>query len=660
MEPTDLFHEDSTQTFVKQFEDEMKSPSPTDLVDNMYESPMGSRSDQITEEGELCSFFDNLKTSSDTDWNTVHSDQHQEGSEGVSAAKEWLNFKTKGHQTNNESGPEELISSSYSQIAGSSQTPDASSCKATQGVDTIVMNRHSKEAIRRTLEEEMKKKFTFRPKLVARRKNLSETVGDARIQQLSQPKLPKKLLQYDTEKEAEEAVLLAECSFRPKTGRPPDQKLLPKPVEERLIQCHQHKKLNRARCMLQKEEEALLECTFNPVTNRDKIKLKTYVPLPDRALEIQQNKKEKLFRIKIEEESSFTPAINQRSRRLASLREQKKLEVAAHEGFNHEVAQFESQKLNSRSMFVSLVLSLVLHLAIRNERDCTFVPTINAQSRQLMERLVIPHDFLTRQEYFDEQKRRKQCETQRRLEEEECTFVPRLNNNEDLLAASRFAGRLQEDHEEFVERLARKDPESRATKTDLLKEASLNSCTFKPDMNSISKLIGKRRTVEELYEEGKERLLHHQQDKPEEISPECVFKPTVNRPRRKSSSYKSAGKIPEQIVEEMLRRSELKSAVRHRKRQELKEAELRRELRECTFTPNIKYNVPKSKGPVAIRGIGRYLELQHNAQRLKREKEQRAKKVFNIDPKGSQSKFTIPVPFALSKAPYATSALQTS
>lgn len=48
-------------------------------------------------------------------------------------------------------------------------------------------------------------------------------------------------------------------------------------------------------------------------------------------------------------------------------------------------------------------------------------------------------------------------------------------------------------------------------------------------------------------------------------------------------------------VEEMLRRAELKSEVRDRKKQELKEEELRQELRECTFTPSIKYNAPKSK-----------------------------------------------------------------
>lgn len=117
----------------------------------------------------------------------------------------------------------------------------------------------------------------------------------------------------------------------------------------------------------------------------------------------------------------------------------------------------------------------------------------------------------------------------------------------------------------------------------------------------------------------------------------------------------------------MLRRAEQKSEVRDRKKQELKEEELRQELRECTFTPSIKYTVPKSKvhfplhyttqhitcvqRPVAIRGIGRYLELQHNAQRLKQEQEQRSKKAFNLNPKGNRSKFTIPVPFTLSKAP---------
>lgn len=66
-------------------------------------------------------------------------------------------------------------------------------------------------------------------------------------------------------------------------------------------------------------------------------------------------------------------------------------------------------------MLVCLSFSVDSMSLRSHEQDYTFVPTINSQSKQLMQRLVIPHDFLSRQEYFDEQKRRKQCENQRRL-----------------------------------------------------------------------------------------------------------------------------------------------------------------------------------------------------------------------------------------------------
>jgi len=45
----------------------------------------------------------------------------------------------------------------------------------------VVINRHSKESIRKALEDEMKREFTFKPKLIARRKSVSESAGSVLV-----------------------------------------------------------------------------------------------------------------------------------------------------------------------------------------------------------------------------------------------------------------------------------------------------------------------------------------------------------------------------------------------------------------------------------------------------------------------------------------------
>ena len=116
---------------------------------------------------------------------------------------------------------------------------------------------------------------------------------------------------------------------------------------------------------------------------------------------------------------------------------------------------------------------------------------------------------MARQMYFDELKKKRKAAIRVEMvrggvrydrpsyvvsalqEEEECTFVPKTNNTADVLAASRFAGRLTEDGDEFLERLAHKDLESKEAKLHAMSNAEMAVYTFKPEINSISKLIGK-------------------------------------------------------------------------------------------------------------------------------------------------------------------------
>ncbi|KIZ00784.1 hypothetical protein MNEG_7175 [Monoraphidium neglectum] len=74
------------------------------------------------------------------------------------------------------------------------------------------------------------------------------------------------------------------------------------------------------------------------------------------------------------------------------------------------------------------------------------------------------------------------------------------------------------------------------------------------------------------------------------------------------------------------------------------------ELLECTFEPNARGRpapVPQPRGPVLIKGLGRFLELQDMARRQRQEQEALEARVFMKSPRPPQAPFTRPEPFRL-------------
>jgi hypothetical protein len=64
----------------------------------------------------------------------------------------------------------------------------------------------------------------------------------------------------------------------------------------------------------------------------------------------------------------------------------------------------------------------------------------------------------------------------------------------------------------------------------------------------------------------------------------------------------------------------------------------------CAFPNRSKWVV---QGPVVVRGMERYLELKQLAERQKREAEERAAQVFNVNPRAPAAGRTVPQPFKL-------------
>ncbi|GMH44293.1 hypothetical protein BSKO_12227 [Bryopsis sp. KO-2023] len=508
--------------------------------------------------------------------------------------------------------------------------------------------RHSKEAVQRRLEAEQSMDLTFRPKFVARQKSNPRSypaTRDERINQLAQPKthLWKKCERERSQKGMSD---MRECSFKPRTGRGPQHKYecMDLPVQDRLFHAYDDRKVVRARLKMQQELSELGECTFKPVTNTHRVKPGEYRPIQHRVTELQQKKKERIMSHKAAHpDMTFAPAINQRSLRIAVLKEMRDMK---------ENLSFVDRL--TKSCEEGPVMNRSKNAAKHNaDKDCTFNPAINPLSKKMIEHTEVPDDFLERQRYFDEKKREQETARQIELEDQECTFSPYTGSADDVLAASRLAGRLAETVEDRVERLAFKDAESRDCNRDALAKQHYSECTFHPEINPNSKKLGKSKTVEDLYHESRSKKSVDRAKQAAEVrfSQECTFKPaTGRRPGRPRSVSAVRGSYSAGPPMDLLTRAQQHQSRKDQKLDHLRKQREKMEFKECTFTPDVIKDSPKQDAPVLVQGLGRHIELQQLAARLKEDQNQREAKAFLTNPTAPATQFTVPEPFHLTEA----------
>lgn len=80
-----------------------------------------------------------------------------------------------------------------------------------------------------------------------------------------------------------------------------------------------------------------------------------------------------------------------------------------------------------------------------------------------------------------------------------------------------------------------------------------------------------------------------------------------------------------------------------------------KQLKECTFKPEIKGDMPEDfaseKLTKVVSGIDKYIQARERAKQLEKEKKEREEKVFHIEKRYSKEKHTdatTPMPFRLS------------
>eukprot|EP00887_Chlorella_sp_A99_P007842 scaffold20.g7842.t1 len=517
-----------------------------------------------------------------------------------------------------------------------------------------------------------------------------------RLEELAQPRTH--LWQRCAAQQAKQArEELEECTFAPRTGRPPSRSRLPPgvPVEERLLAAREGKAQALERARQEQASAEAAECTFAPqlVADPQRHLRAEHRPIHQRLAEEHRQKSAKLAQARMREvgcgaggsaramppacsprvstpsfhldvcllslvqdlanpELTFQPELNPRSLAIAAAKEGREMfspRAAGRPGS----ARAGGRRPGSAG-------------AASPERGCTFSPAINSASKQLVEdSTTLPADFQQRQRFYSQ---RRQAAAQRAAASagaDACTFSPDTGNAVEVLAQSAQAAHLLESSEQRCQRMGWEEAE-RLRARRAAKEAEVyGGMDFKPQLNQQSLLIGKSHGVEGLASAERQRARLKELRAAEEARrlADCTFQPDTSKPRVLGyyAEYEPpAPAAPLSIAEAARQGFEglTERIAGYRAEREARAAEARRaaeaaQLSECTFSPAINRGRSAARAPsaVVVPGLNRFLELKQLAERQRTEQEERAARVFNASPAGGAlaqgHRVTVPRPFRL-------------
>jgi hypothetical protein len=214
------------------------------------------------------------------------------------------------------------------------------------------------------------------------------------------------------------------------------------------------------------------------------------------------------------------------------------------------------------------------------------------------------------------------------------SFKPDIGNAEEMLAVLR-PERVLESQAARLERLAVKDAQDKAAALEAQQRAAAAAYTFKPEINSVSRALGKAHTVEELNanETGARAKLKAAAVQEAEFLAKHPFKPALVSSATAAAAAAAGSAdsgaaaphhepLPERVAEV--------KAVVEAKREELRRKAEYDELAPCTFAPSteaskaslakLKQAAAENGGVVVVRGLGRHLELKELKRQIEEEK----------------------------------------
>lgn len=252
-------------------------------------------------------------------------------------------------------------------------------------------------------------------------------------------------------------------------------------------------------------------------------------------------------------------------------------------------------------------------------------------------------------------------------------FKPTLEESTVKIITKKRPEILEETPSQRVRRLSVQDHQQIQERKKQLEDAMYGHITYTPHIDPVSRMFGRKSTVQELYENprGKQAQTWARVKAEQELDEECTFQPKINaksrkmvepddydylyqkyesdypstegyeesrnkEARSKSMASQNSSRLqrinfdePERMVVEIRQRALEKEEQR---RQALIAQEIA-ELQECSFQPSLQSRYrPESidDDPIIIRGLGRHMELRDLTAKLKEENRQREFKAFHV------------------------------
>jgi hypothetical protein len=309
----------------------------------------------------------------------------------------------------------------------------------------------------------------------------------------------------------------------------------------------------------------------------------------------------------------------------------------------------------------------------------TFAPKLSANSERIvasMDAAGRPGDFVQRQAAYAAASERRRAAAAA-TDDADCTFSPDVASAEEVLARSRHAARLGETGGERDARLAdarRKESLRRSLEAGLYGAAAL---PFAPALSAGTRRMAPVGTpLEELVADTRRERVRAAAAAAAEATraAECTFRPNTSSAGSSSSSLLASSssaseraprrsgsasrvRLPPSAMfasdangaAAKIRDFNLEKEVRAERERAAKEAA---ELAACTFWPEVHRARPRSASPVVVRGLGTFMQKHAAATRLKEEAAERARRAFVLDApsRPPRAPFTIPRPFGAMEA----------
>ena len=424
-------------------------------------------------------------------------------------------------------------------------------------------------------------------------------------------------------RQAEEEKLMAECTFKPKTGRAPRRTNMNRlygasdrddgmAASERLF-LMQHGQRRQAAIVRYEEEaeRAFREtCTFTPALMDDshsKVKSSLYkLPLQERV-GMEWRKREEIVRqatARADIECTFRPEINQTSRKIAALRKQKEAEG----GVRRKMA-----------------LNAPLGSAKDGVRGSAWAVVNQESERILRTSETIPEGFHERQAYFEQMRKNKHERMFRAARDQEAemasSFVASVPVG--VLNSERLERQMQETADERLQRMSHGEAEAARRRREMRKRELDAQFSHAPSLNQVS--LEMARDLPSI----RERVAAVKSTAAVGVDKECTFRPDTRKPAVRG--FYSRYEVPNVTSTDFARaadeRADRARAAMARVAEERRAEEIK-EMEECTFKPVTnggRVRKPRDDVPLELMpGMGRFVEklvMQHEGEMAKKARE---------------------------------------